>query len=248
MHLHAGKRYPIFAGDCFTVLPGERHGYTEGKDLHITNVLFYPEILSHHASDLSQIPGFVRFFAIEPLFRTETAFVHKLHLTASQQRTVSSLGGQLERELGERGRGYKSLCTGLLLQLVVFVSRSFDRSVSAAHTTDEFDNKRTMVDTAIAFLEENYGSDVRVEDVAQSAYISASRLSHVFKETTGMSLMDYLTQVRIDRAQQLLAETSNSISSIGYELGIQSPTYFTRLFKRMTGSSPSQYRRAAAGD
>jgi AraC family L-rhamnose operon transcriptional activator RhaR len=245
VHIHAAKRYPIFAGDCFAVLPGEEHGYSQGRGLHITNVLFYPEILEHHTSDLSHTPGFVRFFAIEPLFRAETAFGHKLHLSASQQRTASSLCSQLDRELQGREKGYKSLCTGVLLQLVVFVSRCFDRSVGAAHTGEDFDSKRTMVDAAIAFLEENYGGDVRVEDVARSAYISPSRLSHVFRDATGMSLMDYLTQVRIDRGQQLLAETDRSVSSISFELGIQSPTYFTRLFRKMTGLAPSEYRRAA---
>lgn len=244
-HVHAGRRYPIFAGDCFAVLPGEEHGYTGGRDLHITNILFIPQILDHHVSDLSDLPGFVGFFALEPLFRAETSFGHKLHLSTTQQRTVHHLCVQLERELAQREHGYKSLCTGVLLQLLVFVSRCFDRSVSATHAGEEFDSKRTMVDTAIAFLEENYGSDVRVEDVARSAYISPSRLSHVFKDTTGMSLMDYLTQIRIDRAQQLLAETDRTVSAISFDLGIQSPTYFTRLFKRMTGQSPSQFRRSA---
>ncbi len=244
VHEHAGRRYPIFAGDCFAVLPGERHGYARERDLHITNVLFLPELLRHSASDLTDTPGFVRFFAIEPLFRRETAFRHKLHLPASAQQTVRGLRGRLERELRAREPGYKSLCTGLLLQLVVFVSRCFDRSLQSHAVEQEFDGKQTMVQAAIAYLERNYGGDIRVEDIARSAFISPSRLSHVFKDTTGMSLMDYLTRIRIDRAQQLLAETDRGICAIAYELGIRSPPYFTRLFKRMTGMSPSDYRRS----
>lgn len=243
VHEHGGRRYPIFAGDCFAVLPGERHGYAQGRDLHITNVLFMPELLRHHASDLTNTPGFVRFFAIEPLFRRETAFRHKLHLSASAQHTVRKLCEQTDRELHGRESGYKSLCTGLLLQLVVFVSRCFDKSLRSSDIEQDFDGKQNMVQAAIAYLESNYAGDVRVEDIARSAFISPSRLSHVFKDTTGMSLMDYLTRIRIDRAQQLLAETDRSISSISFELGIQSPAYFTRLFRRMTGVSPSAYRR-----
>ncbi|MBD3239618.1 MAG: helix-turn-helix domain-containing protein [Chitinivibrionales bacterium] len=245
VHEHAGRRYPIFAGDCFAVLPGERHGYAQGRDLHITNVLFVPELLRHHASDLTHTTGFVRFFAIEPLFRRETAFRHKLHLSASAQQTVRKLCAQLGRELRMRESGYKSLCTGLLLQLVVFVSRCFDKSIQSSTVREDFDGKQSMVQAAIAYLESNYADDVRVDDIARSAFISPSRLSHVFKDTTGMSLMDYLTQIRIDRAQQLLAETDESITAISFELGIQSPTYFTRLFRRMTGVSPSEYRKSA---
>jgi two-component system response regulator YesN len=102
-----------------------------------------------------------------------------------------------------------------------------------------------MVEAAIAYLDQHYAGEVSVEDVARSAFISPSRLSHVFKDATGMSLIDYLTQIRIDRAQHLLAETDRTVAEICFELGIQSPTYFTRLFRRMTGTSPSQYRHAA---
>ncbi len=244
VHVHGGRRYPIFAGDCFVVMPGERHGYDDEHDLRITNVLFFPRLLEHHASDLAAVPGFVHFFSTEPIFRNETAFRHKLHLSASQQKTMAMLCGALRRELDGRGEGYKSMCSGLLTQLIVFVSRCFAGSLKAQATTGEMDSKRTMVEAAMAYLERNYGNDVRVEDVARSAFISASRLSHVFRQTTGMSLTDYLSRVRIDRAQQLLAESDQSIAEISYSLGIESPAYFTRLFRKMTGQSPSEFRRA----
>jgi AraC-like DNA-binding protein/mannose-6-phosphate isomerase-like protein (cupin superfamily) len=245
LHVHAGRRYPIFAGDCFVVAPGESHGYEQRRGLHITNVLFFPQILRHHASDLRRMPGFVRFFTIEPLFRDESAFRHKLHLGASGQRQAAGLIYALRGELAAHRDGYRSLCTGLLLQLVVLVSRSYGQATRPALVSGEFDRKQGMVDAAIAYLEQHYGSDVSVADVARSAFISPSRLSHVFRAVTGMSLVDYLIQIRIDRAQHLLAETDQPVAQVSYELGIQSPAYFTRLFRRMTGLSPSEFRRSA---
>ena len=247
LHVHAGRRYPIFAGDCFVVVPGESHGYEQRHGLHITNILFFPQVLRHHASDLRRMSGFVRFFTIEPLFRDESAFCHKLHLSASGQRQAAGLIDTLRRELAARGDGYRSLSTGLLLQLVVLVSRSYALATRPTVVSDEFDRKQGMVDAAIAYLDQHYGADVSVADVARSAFISPSRLSHVFRDTTGMSLMDYLIQIRIDRAQHLLAETAEPVARISYELGIQSPAYFTRLFRRMVGSSPSEFRRSAGG-
>jgi AraC-like DNA-binding protein len=242
-HLHADRRYPIFAGDCFVILPGEEHGYEEQQGLEITNVLFFPHLLKHHHADLTSVPGFMRFFAIEPFFRSETSFRYKLHLSSTQQDTMATYCSSMEEELSGRQPGYKSLCTGLLLQMVVFLSRCFDLSISSQNVRTEFNGKQKMVEAAIAYLEHNYAGDVRVDDVARSAFISPSRLAHVFKDTTGMSLMDYLTQIRIDRAQQLLQQTGQTIAEISFELGIQSPAYFARLFKRMVGQSPTEYRK-----
>jgi len=247
VHVHGSRRYPIFAGDCFVIAPGERHGYDERNGLHITNVLFFPSILSAHLADLRTMRGFMRFFTIEPLFRSESDFRHKLHLGATQQRQASGLIDTLKRELARCPEGYRSLCTSLLVQVVVLICRSYEQMTGARVVSEEFDRRQGMVEAAISYLEQHYGGEVSVEDVARSAFISPSRLSHVFRDTTGMSLFDYLTQIRIDRAQHLLAESDKTVAEICFELGIQSPTYFTRLFRRMTSQSPSQYRLSARG-
>lgn len=226
MHIHGSRRYPVFAGDCFVVMPGESHGYEEQQCLLITNVLFTPEVLRHECGDLADVGGFVRFFAIEPIFRTETSFRYKLHLAPSQQRTMTSLCAHLDRELSSESPGYRSMCTGLLLHLVVFISRCFDQTLARGDARQEFDGKQSMVEAAMAYLERNYAGNVLVEDIARSAFISSSRLSHVFRETTGMSLMDYLTRIRIDRAQQLLAETERGIGRCA-RLGLAFSCYGT---------------------
>lgn len=192
--------------------------------------------------------GFTRFFTIEPLFRGESSFRHKLHLGLSHQRQITQMAQTLARELEQKSDGYRSLCTAHLLQLVVTIARLYDTMTGGARVSGEFERQEGMVEAAMAYLEQNYGSEVSVDAIARSAFISPSRLSHVFKQSTGMSLMDYLIQVRIDRAQHLLADTDRTVAQICYELGIQSPAYFTRLFRRMVGVSPTQFRDSARAD
>jgi AraC-like DNA-binding protein len=244
LHLHGSNKYPIFAGDCFVIVPGEHHGYEDGRNLRITNMLFYPEILGSFEADLQKIPGFIRFFSIEPLFRQETSFKHKLHLNPSQQNLLISLRDQIEREMKEQTPGYLPLCKSLFIQLLVFVSRSFDTSITSQNVRNEFDGKEKMVAAAISFLEQNYSSDVSVEDIAKSAFVSSSRLSHVFTSATGMSLIDYLTKLRINRACELVASTGKTVSEIAYLLGFHDPSYFGRAFKQNTGKTPSEYRKS----
>jgi AraC-like DNA-binding protein len=244
LHLHGSHRYPLFAGDCFVIVPGEHHGYTAGRSLRITNFLFYPQILSGFEKDLEQIPGFIRFFSLEPLFRQETSFRYKLHLNPIQQKTVIGLRDHIQREMSEQTPGFRPLCTSLFIQLLIFISRSFDISITSQQVRNEFDGKEKTVAMAISFLEQNYSSDVSVEDIAKCAFVSSSRLSHVFKSATGISLIDYLTKLRINRACELCSTTNKNVSEIAYLLGFHDPSYFSRAFKQQTGKTPSEYRKS----
>ncbi|MBD3243031.1 MAG: helix-turn-helix domain-containing protein [Chitinivibrionales bacterium] len=243
LHWHNTLRHSVYAGDCYVILPGDEHTYRSTSKLWITNVLFYPEILEPYRETLLACPGFRRFFTTEPLFREESSFRHKLHFSLSNQQRMTVLLDELEREQRERGDAYQVTCAGLFMQIVVLLSRAFDRTFETGNVRRQFEGKDDLVSAAIAYLEKNYTADMRVEDIARSVFISPSRLSHVFKETTGISLFDYLTRTRIDRACRLLTETDQSITSIAFSLGYHDAAYFTRLFSKNTGLSPSAYRK-----
>ena len=83
-------------------------------------------------------------------------------------------------------------------------------------------------------------SQRRLADVCS---LSISRLSHLFKEQTGVSLQHYQEQQRLRMGKQLLELTSRSVRSIADELGYASPFYFSNRFRGATGFSPSEYRR-----
>lgn len=245
LHWHNGQRYSVYAGDCYVILPGDEHTYRSTSKLHITNVLFYPELLEPYRDTLLATRGFRRFFTTEPLFREESSFRHKLHLSLTKQKVYVGLLDDLSQELRDQGPAYTVTATGIFLQMIVLLSRAFDRMFESGNMERQFEGKDQLVSSAIAYLEENYAGDVRVEDIARSVFISPSRLSHVFKDATGMSLFDYLTRMRIDRACQQLGETDQSVTSIAFSLGFHDSAYFTRLFSRTTGMTPTAYRKQA---
>ena len=85
--------------------------------------------------------------------------------------------------------------------------------------------------------------NVSIEKIETDMPISNSYLRKIFKKETGMSPMEYLQLQRINNAKQLLANTSLNIKSIAINTGFEDPYYFSRLFKRVTGKSPSDWRR-----
>lgn len=102
-----------------------------------------------------------------------------------------------------------------------------------------------LVRECIYFMHENLGARLSVTDIAARVHVSPSRLSHLFKAQTGMSIMSYLVRARIDEAKRLLALPGASVARVAEQVGFTDPAHFSRSFKQAEGISPSDYRRRA---
>jgi AraC-like DNA-binding protein len=95
----------------------------------------------------------------------------------------------------------------------------------------------------INYIEDNITEDLSVESLANKAYMSTSNFYRKFKDTFGVTPIDFLNTKRIERAKQLLRLTNEQINHIAQLCGYNSSCYFTRLFKNKTGMTPNQYRK-----
>ncbi|MDE5881471.1 MAG: AraC family transcriptional regulator [Muribaculaceae bacterium] len=92
------------------------------------------------------------------------------------------------------------------------------------------------------YIETNYQEPIKLLDVANLVNMSESAFSHFFKKKTGCSFIDYLNSVRIGKASQMLIDTSHSINEICYSCGFNNLSNFIRIFKKIKGPTPSEYR------
>jgi two-component system response regulator YesN len=74
------------------------------------------------------------------------------------------------------------------------------------------------------------------------SHLSISRLAHIFKAQMGVTIIDYLTSVRIERAKQLLLATEQNCTEICFQTGYNNQSYFTRTFKELVGMTPLHFR------
>jgi len=102
-------------------------------------------------------------------------------------------------------------------------------------------NKR-IINDAINYMKNNYMRDISLEDVSRFVFVSPNYFSRVFKLETNQNFIDYLTKVRIDYAKQLILNTNKSISEVSWEVGYGEPNYFTKVFKKITGVTPSEFK------
>ncbi|MHC1768224.1 MAG: helix-turn-helix domain-containing protein [Verrucomicrobiia bacterium] len=99
-----------------------------------------------------------------------------------------------------------------------------------------------VITRAKQFIQEHQGEDLSLGQVAKAVNTSTFYFCKMFKKATGVNFTDYLSRVRIEKAKNLLLNPNLRISEIAYEVGFQSLTHFNRVFKKIVGQSPTEYR------
>lgn len=92
------------------------------------------------------------------------------------------------------------------------------------------------------FVEEHYMEDISVLDIASAFGYSEAYFCKLFKQNFGKNFVTYLTEYRVERAKQQLSDLSSNVKEIGQRVGYADSNYFTKVFRRITGMSPSEYR------
>jgi AraC-like DNA-binding protein/ligand-binding sensor protein len=99
-----------------------------------------------------------------------------------------------------------------------------------------------VITHAKQFIQEHHGGELSLADVAQAVNTSTFYFCKRFKQTTGLTFTEYLSRIRTEKAKSLLLNPNVRISEAAYAAGFQSLTHFNRVFKKVTGSSPTRYR------
>ena len=99
------------------------------------------------------------------------------------------------------------------------------------------------VDSVIAYIEDNYMKDISSTDIADFVKLNRSYLFKIFKKQTGISVSQYLIKHRIDKACEFFEEYNFTISQVAQMVGIEDVYYFSKLFKKVLGITPSEYKK-----
>jgi AraC-like DNA-binding protein len=106
----------------------------------------------------------------------------------------------------------------------------------------EENTENPMISRAKSFIEDNQAEDLSLAKVARAVNTSTFYFCKMFKKATGLTFTEYLGRVRVERAKSLLLSPHARVSEVAFEVGFQSLSQFNRVFKRITGLSPSEYR------
>jgi AraC-like DNA-binding protein/mannose-6-phosphate isomerase-like protein (cupin superfamily) len=150
----------------------------------------------------------------------------------------------MERLLGEHRRPTPEsamVARGILHELIAWIIR--DHRTEQLRQGTEQSGYSPPIMRVIDWLREHLEEKVSVKDLSDVAGLSPGYFRRWFHHEVGSSPSDYLTQLRIERSKQMLAETERSITNIAMELGYNTSAYFTAVFHRETGTTPTDFRR-----
>ena len=134
---------------------------------------------------------------------------------------------------------YAEMLEMYLRQIFIMLQRYFASNLKTdnAHVVEE-------IDKATLYFNEHYSEDISIDEYAQNNHVSVSWFIRNFKHCTGSTPMQYILSKRIYNAEILLQDSTYNITEISEIVGYENPLYFSRIFKKVKGLSPSEYRKS----
>lgn len=168
-----------------------------------------------------------------------------LHLSENEQNTLNQIVQLIQNEITERIDNHSQQVLVSNIELLLNYSKRFYERQFNTRSARHID----IVAKVELLLKEYYSKNQLIEKgqlsiqyLAENCHLSASYLSDLLTKETGRSAKDHINDFLVDKAKNLLLNSTDSVSAIAYTLGFNYPHYFGRLFKQKTGKTPQEYR------
>ena len=183
---------------------------------------FYDWMMSRYAADMAD----VRLKVLEFVLRAEKIGFDNGGMVYRFQMRSDYLGDILRMNENELYEWFSARITNVCHNIL----------------TKKEDNAVDIIKNAQVYIAQNYSKDLILDDVSKELQLSPYYFSKLFKKRTGKTFIEYVTDLRIEKAKELLRNSNKSMKEICIEIGYTDPNYFSRTFKKNTGVTPSEYK------
>ncbi len=223
-------------GDIFGMRPGDVHGYVYPRNTILYNCLFNAEALGEEMEKIKKLPGLAQI-----LDHNIPSVWQRIRLDPASRKEAVAYLERMKFEYENRLVGWEIKLKGLLMGFLVLFSRSYLRQYKKEEVGEY---KYTQyIYKALEYIEKHYTEGILVEEIANFIGLSADYFSRMFKQFTGLTPVEYIKNVRLAKAAELLRQPEVSIAHVAMEVGFEDPGYFSRQFKQVLGVSPSSFQR-----
>ncbi len=243
-HLVNGKTHTLTKGNIFVLPPFVTHEVTveKGNSVRIIGCEFSAEFINSNIPKNNCKSSLFDFAYLEPFLVSTDKVRPRLQLTGLTQEKVETLMTEMLKEYRNKEKYYELNIKADLLKLLAIIAREYEKQDVNEDNHELFERYRDAINSAIQFIHENYTRQIYIDEVCKIAMMSQPYFSHLFKQMTGKTFVEYVNNLRIRNACELLLETSMTISEICFSVGFNDTTYFNKVFKKETGLAPSIYR------
>lgn len=149
---------------------------------------------------------------------------------------------EIHREFLLKRPYYKKRISLMIQDMLILLIRLLKQNHNENKVQLTKQNHIQTTDKVLEYLENHYTETVRLDDIAAATGYTQRYIDTIFKQTTGYTIIDYLTKIRIESSRKALLSSCKSITEIAMDCGFDSSSYFCKVFKKVTGQSPSEFR------
>ncbi|MCM0650851.1 AraC family transcriptional regulator [Clostridium swellfunianum] len=230
------KMYNIKAGDILLISSGDIHCFLPDSSIGSRIVIqFNLAIFDSLGAFMNERKE------IRPLFDCSKRLSSEWR-TEVKQEMENQIKGIFE-EYNKKEEGYKLALKARLYDLVVLLLRKVPMERLSFEEENRHREALGRLENIFRFVEDNYLSDISLEEAAKTAGFSVYHFTRFFKMKTGITFGQYLSSFRVTKAEWLLMNNEHSITEIAYKCGFNSVKTFNRVFKQLKGYSPSEYKK-----
>lgn len=244
-HCVEGQTHMMTRGDVFILPPKIEHQIVQMDDAEFISCEFsfdhfFP---STESSAYTQLHEAAMNLSFAWLFLKDADDIQaQFSLRPETGKRVNALMHEMLQEYENSEVYFEEFLRIQIMELLLVLAREYSQSPQSHTAAAVYDKYKPMVEDAIRYVDQHYREPLKLEEMCRISMVSKTYFCYLFKVITQQTLMEYIMNLRIQKATQLLKDPANSITWVGYEVGFNDSAHFSRTFKKVVGISPRTYR------
>lgn len=237
-----GTKYEMKSGDIIIFNNIEPHSWSAYKNttMKVNSIVFSPNIIWN--SDFNTFD----YQYLKPFLERTTNFNNKLPKDNPFTSNIYNLLLMVVEEFKNKPLGYELMIKAKLLETLTYLIRNFQDDTKTFQKLKVKENSLERLNDVVLYLKNNYSEEITLDSAAKVACMNPNYFSGFFKETMGISFVDYLTRIRVKHSEILIKNTNLKFCDIALSCGFTSISNFNRTFKKVNGIIPSEFRNTAS--
>lgn len=264
-HIIHDEEYPMrtarnVGGSCGTMVTDhwhehiEMHFITEGKvEFTIDRQTYTAEpgdlvVINRnelHTANCVEAPytAYMLLFDVQDLSREIAQKEYRFISIVRKDEEIARLFGRIFREIDDRGAWYRQACRGLAIELLVHLSRHYVDGTVTLTDADKHKMALKRFNPVVQYMEKHFAEKITVAKLARMLCMSEDHFGHLFREAVGRSPLQFINDIRLRKAANLLETEECSVTEVAAAVGFSDYNHFGRLFRKRYGCTPNQVRR-----
>ena len=245
-HCIGENKYSVSKGDLFIINYNIPHEFksledTSSPKLWVYNCIFRSEFLDYNLVNCKNFHNITQHFLFKSVFHEESNFNDDIKILHTDSKPIEDLYEKMFMEYKLKEDGYIEILRAYVIELLITIFRIYNKNNVLVEKLES--HRQEILNKVIHYMKENYSKQIKLKELSAIAFLSPNYFSRLFKETTTMTISEYMQKIRVEEACHLLKTTNKKVIDIAYEVGYSDIQYFNEIFKNKNGKTPREYKK-----